>query len=543
MGAGRVFHAHPGVSHAARPVRGLENYAYAFIDAANKLIQQARRHEPRIGQHVHFDGTAFHSHASLEHACPDANTTAEPPALASARSWPRPTTTTSKTSVTPTPASPSRPTPARSPTARAPARLSDEHAAALGLDPTTYGVLIRAGHIYKCRDKSAGGRRYAATKRKDVFWLGGYFMPGVDDSTRAPPRCTSPRPPPGVQRAPAAYEKTCVAIDDEPITAVMDRGFHIKARLEELHLCGTAPIVPFRAPHAGWTPENLQTEMIDSDGTPRFATCGRPEPPRARGLGLDWAEGVPRIRYRCAIYDTDECLGRTQSIAVLDAAAAAEPDPSRTSRLHHDLLESHQNMEGVFAAWRERYKVAGNDLGSRIRRRAGVSAQNLRAAAALLIEWFRMDLRNGWMGSHRHRNTQTPKERTGGIVALDHVLRHRDANELDLPYRGDIESSARPAARQPAAVRAAAGGRSAIPRTRPAARDHSWAAFVVSRPRGDLNRETKTAPERPRAAKGPSWLLWLSCGAFRNRNLNSGNSGGGIRTRDLRVMRRLKEFR
>jgi hypothetical protein len=95
----------------------------------------------------------------------------------------------------------------------------------------------------------------------------------------------------------------------------------------------------------------------------------------------------------------------------------------------------------VFAARRERYKVAGNDLGSRIRRRAGVAARNLRASAALLLEWFRINLRHGWMGSHRRRNTSQPTERTGRFAALDQVFRNRDAKELDLPGR---RRSARP---------------------------------------------------------------------------------------------------
>jgi len=416
----------------------LEQYADAFVQAANKLIQQARRHEPRIGRHVHFDGTAYHSHASLEHACPNLHycRAAGP---RKREKLPKATDEYVKNQRHADSAEPEPADPAKAPD-NALRRLSDEEAAALGLRATAYAYFTRAGHIYKCRDKTAGGRRYAATKRKDVFWLGGYFLPGVDDFMRAPLSVHFfPAHHQEYNELPEAYEKTCLALDDEPVSAVMDRGFHIKLRLEELHLGGTAPVVPFRAPHAGWTPENLQTEMIDEDGTPRCRYCGGPGTFEGAGLGLYWARGVPRLRYRCAIYDNpDECLGRTQSIAILEEPRLLNAIP-RTSRLHHDLLDAHQNMEGVFAAWRERYRVAGNDLGSRIRRRAGVSAQNLRASAALLLEWFRINLRHGWMGSHRHLNTKTPIERIGGLGALDDVLRNRDAKELDLPYRGDAE--------------------------------------------------------------------------------------------------------
>ena len=415
----------------------LEQHADAFVQAANKLIQQARRHEPRIGVHVHFDGTAFHSHASLEHACPNIHyCRAAGPRKREKLAKANDEYVKNQRHADSSEPEPSDPTKAPD---NALKRLTDEDVAALALDPTTHAYFIRAGHIYKCRDKSAGGRRYAATKRKDVFWLGGYFMPGVDDFTRAPLSVHFfPAHHQEYNELPDAYEKTCQAIDDEPVSAVMDRGFHIKARLEELHLCGTAPVVPFRAPHAGWTPEHLQTDMIDEEGTPRCRYCGGPGTTDGADLGLYWARGVPRIRYRCAIWDDEQCVGRTQSIAVLEEPRLLNPIP-RTSRLHHDLLDAHQNMEGVFAAWRERYKVAGNDLGSRIRRRAGVSAQNLRASAALLLEWFRINLRHGWMGSHHRRNSRTPSERTGGLAALDHVLRNRDAKQLDLPYRGDVE--------------------------------------------------------------------------------------------------------
>ena len=42
----------------------------AFRHIADLLITQARRHEPRIGQVIHVDGTAWQTHARLHHACP-----------------------------------------------------------------------------------------------------------------------------------------------------------------------------------------------------------------------------------------------------------------------------------------------------------------------------------------------------------------------------------------------------------------------------------------------------------------------------------------
>jgi len=49
----------------------------------------------------------------------------------------------------------------------------------------------------------------------------------------------------------------------------------------------------------------------------------------------------------------------------------------------------------MFDSLRKRYALAGKDTSGKLKRRAVVTAQQLRAEAALLIEWLRLSLRHG----------------------------------------------------------------------------------------------------------------------------------------------------
>ena len=71
-----------------------------------------------------------------------------------------------------------------------------------------------------------------------------------------------------------------------------------------------------------------------------------------------------------------------------------------------------------------------------MRARSGPGAptgRRARAQAALLVEWFRIAIRHGWIGSHRRRNTETPMP-ISGRRQLESLLRARDRHGLELPY-------------------------------------------------------------------------------------------------------------
>jgi hypothetical protein len=66
-------------------------------------------------------------------------------------------------------------------------------------------------------------------------------------------------------------------------------------------------------------------------------------------------------------------------------------------------------------------------------KRLGIECQRLRAAVVVFLEWFRLCLRHGWLGSHSKRNTATPAlRRIGG--RLRSILNTRRRHAIDLPY-------------------------------------------------------------------------------------------------------------
>jgi hypothetical protein len=99
---------------------------------------------------------------------------------------------------------------------------------------------------------------------------------------------------------------------------------------------------------------------------------------------------------------------------------------------------------------RRRYATAGKEGLGRLCR-SGLEVHRLRCAAALLLNWFRFSLRQGWIDAVELdviRNSSEPvlsselyDSDTGLILApgvgadrLNNLLHYRDENELDLPY-------------------------------------------------------------------------------------------------------------
>ena len=68
----------------------------------------------------------------------------------------------------------------------------------------------------------------------------------------------------------------------------------------------------------------------------------------------------------------------------------------RTSPAYQVLRSTHESYEGAHHRWRERYAVAGDTKADRPKRR-GLGVQQLRASAALVIEWLTICHRQGWL--------------------------------------------------------------------------------------------------------------------------------------------------
>lgn len=105
---------------------------------------------------------------------------------------------------------------------------------------------------------------------------------------------------------------------------------------------------------------------------------------------------------------------------------------NRLTPFYQAVRKSHQTVEGVFTHWRARYGVAGKNADTRMKR-PGLPFQQLRASAALAIEWFRICLRYGWLGSARRRPYGQVRT-TRAVRALKGLLRFRKRHGLAPPY-------------------------------------------------------------------------------------------------------------
>jgi hypothetical protein len=105
-----------------------------------------------------------------------------------------------------------------------------------------------------------------------------------------------------------------------------------------------------------------------------------------------------------------------------------------TTDLYYALKSGSKDKENIFYSWRQRYNVAANDKSSRprIRRR---SHMKLRAAFGLLIEWFRVCVRHGWVRipEHTRKNSEQHYARSGRTW-LRRVIGSRRRRGVAIPY-------------------------------------------------------------------------------------------------------------
>ena len=285
-----------------------------------------------------------------------------------------------------------------------------------------YRYLMLGGHRYRTLDKTCGARMYGGKsgKRKKKFWHGGTALPAIDHFTGAPLAIehisASVLEHQGYERLQAGVIE---AVGEPPLGMTGDRAHSIKEVFELNTRAGIAAVIPWRVWSAGMTRIDVRCELFDEHGVPRCLHCGGPGDQISAGLGLYFDRGEPRSRDQAAAFSrcsvvarrasshralverferqlphTKECK-RAQSIACAEDWRMLTP-LSRLSGLYHALRRSHQSFEHVHRHWRDRYSSAGKNLHSRLKRR-GIGAQRLRSDAALVIEWFRLCLRHGWL--------------------------------------------------------------------------------------------------------------------------------------------------
>jgi len=395
----------------------LESVADEFKDAANRLIQHARKHDPNVGVHLHVDGTEAETHAALVHDCQPGDGCRWQPGQ---------------------PGAVKRPERVDIDKVRHDRHRESENAPE---DEPTFGKadevkledgrlrVKMGGHWYRSLDTSAGIRSYRAGK----CWHGFYNQKAIDHYTGAPIAV-------GVYSAstqeyhcyPDLFARVQAALGGNPETVVADRGFSVASVFALNTNNGVASVMPWRRNnHHHDHPHDEATH--DRDGIPRCKHCGA----ESKFLRFRVDRSGPRLWFTCVQKTTADCQ-RAQSLTCSKDWRLLNP-LWRTDPIYHELWATHSNYERVHYHWRERYKVAGDNLANRPKRR-GLAWQELRAQAALAIEWFCIAFRQGWLGSARRNQKAATRYIEAGAKSLDELLKRRALDGLTKWYGAAAEA-------------------------------------------------------------------------------------------------------
>jgi hypothetical protein len=418
----------------------LEEGVDAFKTVAQGLIRQAKRHEPRIGRFIMVDSTAWQTNAALrhfpEHLCPacisDSEAEAQRQRRAKEQGKQTPRPVKRRRSKFLKRATGDRVDEARhkenqieDPLEGDPIRPGSSMSS-LGIDEHGRQIFQIDGHLFSARDLTSGLRSY-----KEIGgWYGGYGQAGIDMLVGSPIALDAFRADEQeYDFYPATFEDVVAATGEAPLAVSVDAGFTIRSFFEFNTRRNVAVVGPRRKRTGKMEDADWRTDAYDEHGVPRCPGCGGP------GMKIQWTAGGkegPRLRFGCAapFPENAYCEG-VHSIACSSEWGLLTALP-HTHPLYQALLKERGNYEHVFRHFRERYCFAAKDFTGRLKR-PGLSAQRLRAQAALLLEWFRLCLRNGWLGSWKRRNDSKPVavSDNGGLAYL---LAVRRKAKLDFPY-------------------------------------------------------------------------------------------------------------
>jgi hypothetical protein len=401
-----------------------------FRTTADELVSRARRFEPRIGQIVHVDATGWHTEAVLVHCCRNKKRCRRLQRQQGVRMTKRTVRATNDEIK------------------------ADRHGDNANLDvdggarPKSGTRFLGAnekhayyevkGHLFRTRDVGARLRAYTGSRRRMKGWLGGYSMIAVDEMTRAPVSIeVFDAREMEYDRYPLLMEGARRALGDLPIAMTGDRGLDVEKvyRWNTEHAVASA-IGSKDIYRTELTAEEQWDAEVDDQDTIRCEHCGGPTDRDGPGLGLRFVgrDEKPYIDSRCILQLTEECKKKQSDPAEknwrrLGALSIMHPR-------YHDLREAHDSLEAVFGYWRKRYSAGGDDQKGRLKRyKDSVSAQRLRGEAARLIEWFYINLRQGWLADSTALTPDPPFVRDG-VGAERHriVKRSQRKRRLDLPF-------------------------------------------------------------------------------------------------------------
>jgi Transposase DDE domain len=417
----------------------------AFLDAAALVIRRCRAHDPRVLAHVHVDSTEDETHAALVHDCQPGESCARAEDDGSGSSG--------------KPAQGSTYRPQRAPTMQAreqreewneedPAE-AEQHARDAEPEATEdidKGKRIRVGGCwFRTRDREAGTRAYTRKGKTTRFWHGYYSAKAVDAYTSGVIPSVDPANKQEYDVFPELMDRVCKMTGATPQTVTGDKGYSVEKCFEYATRKGIAPVFPWRD---GNNYKLRDHPTHDRDGVMRCKHCGgemkqkrfaienkktRPtakKPKKKQAGSATKKKGTPWLWFKCAAPRLPECEGEQRIRCETDWRSLIPL--SRLDPLYQELRRSHYEYEGAHDYWRDRYRVAADNLTNRPKV-VSLKWHRLRANVACLIDWLRIASVCGWLGTTR-KLVSTRRHEEAGVLAVKAIADRRLLDGLDLPY-------------------------------------------------------------------------------------------------------------
>ena len=258
------------------------------------------------------------------------------------------------------------------------------------------GLRVKVGSCwYRLSDEEAGIRAYTTGGKVRRFWAGYYNLKAIDHYTGG---VLAVHVESASTQEHAAYPGLYARLrgnlgEHSPRAIVADRGFSVSSVFEAHTRDGIASVIPWRKHYSEPTRKD-HLPKYDRHGIPHCKHCGL-EAIFHRFQHDSGPNKEPRLWFRCSKPGAPECE-RVQSILCKENWRLMIP-LWRTSIAYQVLRARHDHYEYGHHRWRERYGVAGDSRADRPKRR-GLGVQQLRASAALSIEWLTICYRQGWLG-------------------------------------------------------------------------------------------------------------------------------------------------
>lgn len=295
-------------------------------------------------------------------------------------------------------------------------------------------LLVQVGGCwYTVLDPTAGVRVYVRGNRVRRFWVGFYNAKAIDHFTGAPVavRITSASTQEHLTY-PALYEAAVTNTGAEPRAVAADRGYSVSSVFEHNTRRGVGSVIPWRAWNQTATREAEDCDTHDRHGIVRCKHCGSPTDFVSFAKTAGKGRG-PRLYVQCSAPVTAACEKR-QSISCATNWRMLLP-LWRDSPVYLALRHSHDRYERAHHHWRVRWRSGADDHALRPKRR-GRDCQQLRANAALLVEWLIICWREKWLPDSRPRGRPDTKRIVidDGSAAVASLATLRQDLGLDLPY-------------------------------------------------------------------------------------------------------------